>query len=1220
MKTTLVNSACRGLLLSLFCVNFAVTDVAAQDNVLSPTPVRVGIGRPMGGPGSGLGGRSLLSELRSDSVRAELEITPEQQAKIDDLAKDAGDNSDIFKDIYQKLSSANTEEEREAVRKEMWARSLEERKKHDAKVKDVLTENQYKRLEQLHLQREGVSVLARNSELAEEFKITEEQKAEFVRLGEQRMVAGLAFGRDPENEDRKKFNDEWAERSWAVLTAEQQKSWLERIGPPAKVFTPVVVEVPSTTAPAVAPDATADGTPAGSPRTVTLQPENPKWEPGVAASFGNAATPRETAPTVDAVPRKRTEKMTFNFRYAPWSDVLRLFADEAGLSLDLNAVPPGTFNYYDNAQYTPTEALDILNGYLLPKGYCLLRRDDFLVCVNIDETIPPNLIPNVSPSDLEQRGKFELLTVIFPLEGVDVSQVAVEVNEIKGPQGKVVGLKSTNSILVTDIGSNLRRIRDLLKDVTALGGPNDIKFQAYEIKHIDAYEAERIVRTLLGVAPAVSNVSAAADPNNQQQRRGGPPGWGGGDRRGQEQPPAPAPVQPPSGTVRVATDSRTNQLLITATVAQHILVEQALKTVDVDSEMSPFAASMTRPFLKVYQVSSSDPTQVTKTINALMPGIVINEDARNRKVHIQATPDQHRQVETLIAQMDGVGGNRSMTVIPLVNLDPSAVAATLRSMFIKDGDNAPIVETDYYGNQLLIRANADQITQIKTLLSQLGEDGSSNRFSSNTSTARTIPLSGRDPSELIPLLERMWNSNNESTIRVINPPSRGRNGADSTPPRQQPPARQESIPATTETPRSGASASVTKRIPVQTIAQSRPVEGEDTSTPELDALLDSFLGAPEAPSEAESIQPKAPDVNVQSPTPGTGGVSIVVMGDELFITSNDPAELNQFEELLQKTMLAIPPRVTWTIFTLKVADATEAANMLKLLFPGSAVSASSSSSSGSMMDTITSGASSLGGSLRDITGLSGSANKQGLKIVPDIRLNALFVSGPVTLVREVEEMLTVLDATDLGGDSLRDKVAKLIPVEHADVQEVYNVVKDVYKNYIDPPRGFDQNNPLAMLAAAGQRGGRGGDQGAAAAPKLAVGIDRTTSNIIVWADDSLFQEVQALVKSMDQATMDARKTVRVVTLENASSTVVQKSLGSLMPQVKVSVTGSRPSSTSSTTTPSNPGTSSGGGNSDQMRQMFEQRMRERMQGGGFGGGGGSGRGGGGFGGGGRGGR
>lgn len=1196
-------------------------------------------GRGRGGP------RGLLRELNNDAVRAELELTPQQAMELDAVLESNRDNRDQFADIFQKFAQASSEEERNQVRSEMQERFAEVRKKAEADAKAILTEAQVKRLEQLYLHLEGPMLFVWESDLATEFGITEEQKKEISGLGEQRMIARLALGRDAPPEERKKLDEEWTEKLISVLTPEQQKLWNERSGPaPAVVATPAPRSSPPTESTPTASASPTEGTmpsvestpTAPAQRIVTLQPSG-------------ATTSTEGSFQVDSNPSENSDesesgekKLSFNFRFAPWSEVLKLFAEELDLSLDLNVVPPGTFNYLDRNEYTPTEALDIINGYLLTKGYCLVRRDDFLVCVNIDEPIPPSLIPNVSPNELESRGKNELLTVIFPLEGVDVTQMAAEVNEVKGPQGKVVGLKSTNSLLVTDIGTNLTRIREMLKGVTARGGPNDISFRSYPVKHIEVTDAESIVRALLGVTPSLTNVSSSSANANTGRNdsrggfRGRPSGMqrggerdGGNDQRNGQNEQGGSP-RADNAPVRVAIDARTNQLLVTATLAQHVLIDQALKTIDVEGDESQFSPSSNRPYLKVYQVSGADTVEVTKTINSLIPGVVVNEDARNRKIHIQATPNQHRQVESLIAQMDGLG-NRQMAVIPLSRLEPVSVSATIRSLFTKDGENAPIIEADQYGQQLLVRANPEQLTQIRALLTQLGEDGTPHSARMDNSLARTIQLSGRDPAEILPLLQKMWNANNDAPIQVINPSSPGRSGppgprpgrgpetgmrpetesgASANPPASRRPAAppQTSVAPEKKSPFNVIPTTIGNKQLRETAWQlgakteSESESGSETAAPsDVDQLLDQYLSAPsDSKPDSKDEQPTPP-----ATSPGSGlpaGVNIVVMGDELFITSSDPEQLNQFEELLERTLQAIPPRITWTVFTLRVADATEAANMLKLIFPGTSVSAASPTSGG-MMDTLTSGAASLGSSLRDMTGLGTLSSSQTLRIIPDVRQNALFVSGPATQVREVEEMLKVIDSTDLGGDSLRDKIARMIPVQYASADEVYNVVKDVFKNYIDPPRAQQPNNPLAMLAAGGGRGGR--DQAQVPEPKLAIGVDKTTNHLIVWADDALFQEVEALVESMDQAMLDARRTVRVINLENASSSVVQGALGSVLPQVKVSVTGSR--STGTTTSSSSPSSSSSSAgpssNPDQFRQMFEQRMRERMQGGGgFGGG------------------
>ena len=108
-------------------------------------------------------------------------------------------------------------------------------------------------------------------------------------------------------------------------------------------------------------------------------------------------------------------RLSFNFRYAPWETVLKWYAERAGLTLDMNEIPTGTFNYFDDKSYSIIETLDVLNGYLIPRGHVLIRRDNFLVCVNAENGIPPNLIPDAAPNELSDFGKNELVRTVLPI-------------------------------------------------------------------------------------------------------------------------------------------------------------------------------------------------------------------------------------------------------------------------------------------------------------------------------------------------------------------------------------------------------------------------------------------------------------------------------------------------------------------------------------------------------------------------------------------------------------------------------------------------------------------------------------------------------------------------------------------------------------------------------------------------------------------------------------
>jgi type II secretory pathway component GspD/PulD (secretin) len=358
---------------------------------------------------------------------------------------------------------------------------------------------------------------------------------------------------------------------------------------------------------------------------------------------------------------------------------------------------------------------------------------------------------------------------------------------------------------------------------------------------------------------------------------------------------------------------------------------------------------------------------------------------------------------------------------------------------------------------------------------------------------------------------------------------------------------------------------------------------------------------------------------------------MTVDGDRILIASNDSAALDKMEQLIQLLSVSGPPKSKWTVYYLRVADATETANMLGYLFPQGTVTRNTTNTGTGffgrgMFSTQTSSSS-------DGAALSSLSKGGALKIIPELRSNALFISGDEHEVDQVMDALNVLDSSELP-ESLKDRVPRMIPVEHADVTEIAEIVRDVYKEQIDggvqqPQQGGNRgggfNNPMAAMWMGGmgqqpQQPGRGGRN-----IQLSIGVDTRTSHLVVSASDSLFRQVESLVRSLDESANQARRTVRVVSLQNSNSLVVQQTLGSLLGKVKTSsVRNDKNATPGNTQTPgqnpnANPGTNPS--DVDATQVLVQQRMMQRMMQGnnGFGnrgnGGGGRGFGGQGFGGG-----
>ena len=1101
-----------------------------------------------------------LDLLRRDDIRQQLGLSELQVEKITDIQKNSTPGTEFFAPYLERMKGKPPEEAAK-IREELNAAVATERLKFQAKAADVLTDVQRKSLRSIFISQAGARALS-DPRIADELGLTDEQKASLAKLTEERRDASRNVSFGSSDDAREKFEQEWTGKFLAVLTPEQKKTWDSQAAPVA------VAAGPSGTQAAMQAPGSSSASGASTPGAAVPSDQPPE---GVAAvsSFGSDVEASDGT--------KIVEKFSFNFQYAPWEQVLKDFATAAGYTLDLNVVPTGTFSHLDSNSYTASETLDIMNGYLLRKGFALLRNDGFLVCLDASKGgIPATLIPDVSIEELANVGDHEIVRIELTVENVDVAVMAQEVETLLGPLGKMSAFTQTGTLIIADSGDNLRRINNFITKSVSRKKPDDLVFKSYPITNLASEEAEFMLLAQFGMRQGAVNVSASNDSR------------GGSSRSSSPSSNTTAPQ------LQVMADLRTNSLFVTGTVKQHELVVEILKAIDVEETPGMAQYRNSGPYLRVYSVSGVDAREITKSLDSMMPGVVINEDGRAGRIHIWATAKQHEQVEEWIRMFDGGGGSGTVAVIPLMKMDPLSAAATLRSLFLSEGSGAPTIETDLYSRVLIIRGSAEQVTQIKTVLAQLGEDGSGRRTAGEGGPIRRYNLMGRSPDEFLDFLQQSWKSSEPNTIRVVVP-------------RQQGPIKELKTPSGT-LPGSQASPGNNQRRSNEdstTMARPQGFGQRDASNYLTASVLQDEQSAVTAVADPQTTGDQLttgdrqttgdPQITGEQAIPGKGEeIRILVNGDELILMSNDEEALDKMEGMMDMLQQTLPYRTTWTVFYLQASDATETAAMLEQLFPNTTVSNTSSTggfSMGNMFSPITDTVSSL-------TGLSGlGASPQSLRIIPDVRSNSLFVTGPEMVIQEMEQVLRVLDSNEIP-ESLRDMQPRTIEVKYADIDDVTKIVNDVFKTYTEPPAAArqQQNNPFAALMGGG---GKGGD--AASQVRMTVGVERQTSTLIISSSESIFTQVQAVVQDLDQSALRANRSIRVVPLKNADASLVQQTLSSLFPRISASSTSS--SSSGGNSAPSSPAPESSSSNrgssqQDAFQQMMQDRMRQQMGGGG----------------------
>ncbi|MBX3414103.1 MAG: hypothetical protein KF708_15555 [Pirellulales bacterium] len=373
-------------------------------------------------------------------------------------------------------------------------------------------------------------------------------------------------------------------------------------------------------------------------------------------------------PAVEAPTEK---KLRFSFRFQPWTDVLSWFADQAGLSLVLDAPPPGSFNYTDSREYTVADAIDLLNGVLLTKGYTLIRRDNMLMLLNVTEGVPGDLVPRVTLEELTDRGKFEIVSVLFPVETRDPAQVTAEITPLLGPQGKATPLTATRQILVTDTAGKMRSIAAVIESMplpssavpsAKPGEPEKSVLVAYPLDAIDAAVALEMIKALM------PDAKAALDQRLGQIAVFATPTQHAGIQLAMDEmrKEAPADKKPElkvyplragnarsildflmqvTPSARLAIDPKTGSLAAWATPGDQELIAGAVSQLDTDS------ADRDRT-LEVYTLHKAEPATMVAALAALVPEARISAGGSAGRVVAFATPTDHERIKELIARLD----------------------------------------------------------------------------------------------------------------------------------------------------------------------------------------------------------------------------------------------------------------------------------------------------------------------------------------------------------------------------------------------------------------------------------------------------------------------------------------------------------------------------------------------------------------------------------------
>ncbi len=785
-----------------------------------------------------------------------------------------------------------------------------------------------------------------------------------------------------------------------------------------------------------------------------------------------------------------------------------------------------------------------------------------LVVVNLEDGIPPNLVPDVPLADLDSRGEYELIRVLFPVWNMTPEQAAAEVQPLLGPQGKVVTLPQAREIQVTETAGRLRTIRSI---VNAVEQPDSGKagMREFPLNYITFDAAMPTIRQMLGIPAEASST--------------------------------------PDGTAQITKSAIGEKLLFRGTAQQATRLSEILRLIDV-----PEAARGVNgvPQMEVYSVTTADPEMVVKMLQTLLhndPNVVLSADKEGSHVFAFATPPLQATIRATIDQMQK--DSRAVDVINLSNVDPQVAVVAINKLFggadDKPDPKGPRVDADLTTRSLLVRGTAGQVAQIRELLRKLGETEEEGGGSAKSRQhVRLLPLSGAAARSAISQIEQIWPNVRANRIRVVAPtaaiPSYRPGDSPDNGPSQQtaPPAAAPGEGANDQLQQLWQTFLQDRQAPAKAPTQSRPDGAKLKSEKDRAARSDTpsiyryvATGAPSAaPPPAKASLPPASQSGQPQGSAGRGAPILIAPGPGgTLIASDDLEALDQLEELLSTVAghNAASGR-EYAVFYLKYSKAPIIAEVLAAIFGGS----TGGKDKGLIGDIANNALGEVGGGLMGDLLLGGgsgggSFTSSSVDIVPDARLNALIVRAKSTDLDTIEQLLKVLDQHTGPENVQAEAQPRPIQLLNTTAADMAQIVQSLYQDRMAGTGAV--MSPQEMMKMI--RGGNNADQ---QVQKMTIAVDSHNNLLVVRAPDPLFDEVKAMVIELDQSNGDSPQTTRVVSLQHTNSSAVQKALTSLLGNVKTSTTGAQTPAGAQTAQAG--GTSSGGD-----EDSPEDRMRRAMR-------------------------
>ncbi len=333
----------------------------------------------------------------------------------------------------------------------------------------------------------------------------------------------------------------------------------------------------------------------GAGKTAAPAPGPDTPEAGAEDPWSNVNMPDELAAGIEYKRPGKGTRFSFNLVDVDLVQLIKIIGNITGKAFILGSKTPQIkATIYAPTKITAGEAYQAFLSVLQVNGLTVVPAGRYLKILALGGSTSRNLPiirgRNVPPGD-------EIVTRLHLLKHISAEEIAELLGRFKSPEGDLTIYSPTNTLIITDYGSSIRRLLKLIRILDVPGTGEQIWIEP--VNYADASElANRIME--------IFDVSASASAGKKRPKA---PTKAKGKR-----PKSPAPSIVGQETTetqisKILPDERTNSLIIVATETSYLRILELIKRLDV-----PIAGEGT---LHVHKLQHADATELAKTLNNL---------------------------------------------------------------------------------------------------------------------------------------------------------------------------------------------------------------------------------------------------------------------------------------------------------------------------------------------------------------------------------------------------------------------------------------------------------------------------------------------------------------------------------------------------------------------------------------------------------------------------